>query len=209
MVSPKTNPKQAKGTVKTSRIGKKKRAEIIEAFRPRFERELSAHLESYQKQSNRLELDIWYGNIPDLIIKDGGDYKCHVCGVEPYDFLIQVHPCQILEDKEVLKYLRELGFDDDFVKLYVEEFRNEKKSIKEKRKSAWGIRNIGGLIRSLVGYLKYRHPWLTLTATASILEDLFTEKGYTPGEGTIKKRIKEGLPHHFPSSTPVKKGKMP
>lgn len=199
MASPKKNPKQANATKMTHRIGKKKRAEIIKWYRPMFEKSLSKHLEENQRANKRPELLFPSIAPPEDLPEPPGSFEsCPVCRNLPYAPNIKAQPHLTLTEKDAEKYLRELGFSDYFVEHYLEAFRNENSRDKKKKKSAWGMPNIEGFISHQAWSLRYFFQWLTVTATVSILEDLLTEKGYTPGEGTIKKHLIKYLKSHKP-----------
>lgn len=193
MPSKKNKPKQAKATAKKPRIGKKKRAEVIEYYRPIFEKNLSRHLERNQLRDKRPILIFSSVGIPkDLPTVERGDNEsCPVCSYRPYAPNITARPRLTLTEKDAEKFLRELGFADDFAENYMKEFRNEKIERRENRKGAWGIPNIGDYISWHGAWLLFEFPWLTITAAASILEDLLIENKYTPGKGTIKTRLEK------------------
>jgi len=193
MASPKKNTKQAKSPAKSSRIGKKKREEIIEYYRPIFEKNLSMHLRRNQLQDNRPTLIFSSLGIPkDLqAIERGNNEPCPVCSYLPYAKNIIARPRLTLTEKDAEKSLRELGFSDDFVENYMEEFRKETTERRENRKGAWGIPNIRDYISWHGAWLIFEFPWLTVTAAARILEDLLIENKYTPGKGTIKAHLKK------------------
>ena len=174
----------------TARIGKKRRATVIEHYRPYFEKHLSEHLKRNQRRGNRPELIFSSKGIPPEDLSKSSEFEsCPVCRNRPFIRNIVARPRLTLTEKVAGKFLRELGFAGDFVENYLKGFREEKTRGKEKRKSAWGLPNIGEFISFEWLLLHGAFPWLTLTATVSILEELLTEKEYTPGQGTIKKRL--------------------
>ncbi len=192
MAQPKKNSKQAKATVKESRIGKKKRSEVIEEYRPIFNKHLPFHMEWNRRRGNRpLLIFSSMGRPKDLPTVERDKDSCPICSYRPYAKNITAHPRLTLTEKDAGKFLRELGFADDFAKNYMEEFRNEKTERKEKSKSAWGIQNFGDLISYHGANLLFQFPWLTVTAAAHIIEDLLKEKDHIPGKGTIKAHLEK------------------
>jgi len=201
-----TSPKKARQARPTnaasktnSRIGKKKRAGVIEFYRPIFEKNLSRHLGENQPECKRPEL--FFPSIAppeDLSGHPESFESCPVCRNLPYAPNIKAQPRLTLTEKDAEKYLRELGFSDYFVEHYLEAFRNENSRGKEKKKNTWGMPNIERYISHQAFSLRYFFPWLTITAMVSILEDLLTEKEYTPGEGTIKKHLMKYFKSHKP-----------
>lgn len=195
MASKKKAPKQGKAPipVKEPRIGKNKRAPVIEKYRPEFEKHLAWHLERNQRRDNRPTLIFSSVGIPQDLPRGDRDKheSCPVCGYRPYAPNITARPRLTLTEKDADKFLQELGFADEFVKNYLEEFRNERIEAKGKRKTAWGIPNFGDFISFHGAHLMYKFPWLTVTAAALIVEDLLKEKDYIPGRGTIKAHLRE------------------
>lgn len=192
MTQPKKNPKQAKVTVKAARIGKKKRAAVIEQYRHIFNKHLPFHMEWNRQRGNRpLLIFSSMGRPKDLPTVERDKDSCPICSYRPYAKNIIAHPRLTLTEKDAEKFLRELGFADDFVKNYMEEFRIEKTERKEKSKSAWGIPNFGELISYHGANLLFQFPWLTVTTAAHIIEDLLKEKDHHPGKGTIKTHLEK------------------
>ena len=201
MASPKKNTKQANATKKTSRIGKKKQAEMIEKYRPMIERHLLRHIERNKPRYKRPELFFPSIAPPEDLSEPPSSFEsCPVCRHLPYASNIKAQPRLTLTEKNAEKYLRELGFSDYFVEHYLEAFRNKKTEARENRKSAWGIPNTGDFIPGMANIMLLFDPWLTFDAIDSILKTLLTEQGFPPGRGTIKKHLSKYFKSHSPTS---------